>query len=121
MIVCVIPQILPKNVSGMALWPFLLVRDIDCKKNEVFMNHERIHFRQQMELLVIPFYVWYVVEFLFRRIQSATWQEAYRNISFEREAYENEKDLDYLKRRSFWKFVKFILNVFIPFFCWVSQ
>jgi hypothetical protein len=33
---------------------------------------------------------------------------AYRNISFEREAYANEKDLDYLKRRSFFGFLKSI-------------
>jgi hypothetical protein len=108
MIVFVIPKLLPKKVSGMVLWPFLIVRNTECKGNKVFMNHERIHLRQQMELLVIFFYVWYMLEFLFRRIQYATWQEAYRNISFEREAYENEKDLDYLKRRSFWGFINFM-------------
>jgi hypothetical protein len=33
---------------------------------------------------------------------------AYRNISFEKEAYLNEKDPDYLKKRSFWAFKKYL-------------
>jgi hypothetical protein len=32
---------------------------------------------------------------------------AYRNISFEKEAYTNEKDLNYLQSRSFWKFLNY--------------
>jgi hypothetical protein len=33
---------------------------------------------------------------------------AYRNISFEKEAYANEKDLNYVKQRSFWKFLSYL-------------
>ncbi|MFD2915535.1 hypothetical protein [Psychroserpens luteus] len=68
------------------------------------MNHEKIHLRQQLELLVIPFYVFYVVEFSIRLIQYKKWYLAYQNISFEREAFTKEKDLNYLKSRSFWSF-----------------
>lgn len=32
---------------------------------------------------------------------------AYYNISFEKEAYEHEKDVEYLKRRKFWGFIKY--------------
>jgi hypothetical protein len=78
------------------------------KENEVFVNHERIHLRQQLELLLVPFFVLYFLEFLARFIQYKKWNLAYRNISFEREAYTNEKDLGYLKRRSFWSFLKYI-------------
>jgi hypothetical protein len=34
--------------------------------------------------------------------------KAYYNLSFEREAYGNEKDLAYLNTRSFWKFLKYL-------------
>jgi hypothetical protein len=34
--------------------------------------------------------------------------EAYHAISFEREPYKNEKDLDYLKKKSFWSFLRYI-------------
>jgi hypothetical protein len=99
--------LIPKGYRGLAVFPFVFVKYNSDKKNEVFVNHERIHLRQQLELLVIPFFIWYFTEFLVRFIQYKNWDLAYRNISFEREAYANEKDLNYLKRRSFWCFLKY--------------
>jgi hypothetical protein len=78
------------------------------KGNVVLINHEKIHLRQQLELLIIPFFVIYIFEFLIRLVQYRNWALAYRNISFEREAYRNEKDLNYLKSRPLFSFVKFI-------------
>lgn len=72
------------------------------------MNHERIHLRQQLELLIILFYLWYMIEFIYRFVQFGNRYKAYRNISFEREAYSKENDLDYLKSRSFLSFIKFL-------------
>ena len=71
------------------------------------INHEKIHIRQQLELLVLPFFIWYLVEYLFRLYQFKDRNKAYRNIVFEREAYENEKDLNYLQKRSFWNFLRY--------------
>ncbi len=73
------------------------------------MNHEKIHLRQQIELLVIFFYVWYGLEFLFRFLQYKNRHKAYRNISFEREAYHYESDSNYLERRNPFTFIKFIV------------
>ena len=97
-----------KRFTGMTFWPFIIVRDEQLKKDEVFLNHERIHLRQQLELLIIPFYIWYITEFLIRFVQYKNRNLAYRNISFEREAYSKEKDLNYLKMRSFWRFIRFL-------------
>jgi hypothetical protein len=72
------------------------------------MNHERIHLRQQIELLVIPFFIWYSIEYLIRLLHYKNKRQAYLNISFEREAYENEKDLEYLNHRPFLMFLKYI-------------
>ena len=63
------------------------------------LNHERIHTAQMRELLFIPFYILYVVEWLFRLIQYHDAHKAYMNISFEREAYRYGHDLKYLKKR----------------------
>ncbi|PKP16117.1 MAG: hypothetical protein CVU07_07960, partial [Bacteroidetes bacterium HGW-Bacteroidetes-23] len=54
------------------------------------------------------FLVWYILEYLIRLIQFRDRNLAYRNISFEREAYQNEKDLHYLKQRSFWSFINYL-------------
>ena len=63
------------------------------------INHERIHNAQMRELLWIPFYIIYVLEWLFLLIRYRDSYKAYMNISFEREAYRHGHDLDYLKRR----------------------
>ena len=108
MIVWVNRFLLRKKFLGMALWPFIILRNKELLKDSNFLNHEKIHFRQQAELLLVFFYFWYVIEFFFRWAKYQNRYVAYKNISFEREAYRNEKDLDYLKRRSFWRFLKFI-------------
>jgi len=96
-----------KKYRGITLWPFIVLNN-GCKKDITLLNHERIHLRQQIELLVIPFYIWYGIEFLIRYFQYKNWDKAYRNISFEREAYKNDFDLEYLKKRRFWGFLKYI-------------
>ncbi|WP_366915870.1 hypothetical protein [uncultured Psychroserpens sp.] len=78
------------------------------KTNAILVNHERIHLRQQLEMLVVPFYVFYCVEFLIRLIVMKNWHQAYRRISFEQEAYRNEKDLNYLKSRPFYSFLSYL-------------
>ena len=108
MIVVVNGLLLRKGFLGIALWPFLVLKERGLKQNGVFMNHERIHLRQQIEMGVLPFYLWYLLEFLIRFVQYRNARLAYRNISFEREAYANEKDLRYLKRRSCWGFRGYI-------------
>ena len=84
------------------------MRAKNLKHDTVFVNHERIHLRQQVELLVIPFFIWYGVEFLIRWVHYKNTYLAYRNISFEREAYTHEKNINYLKQRKFWGFIRWI-------------
>ncbi|WP_223033702.1 hypothetical protein [Hanstruepera marina] len=100
-----VKHLVPKGFSGITIYPFVLVKNKELKHNVVFVNHERIHLRQQQELLVVLFYVWYILEFLIRLLLYRKWHLAYRNISFEREAYGKEKDLDYLQSRPFWNFI----------------
>lgn len=72
-------------------------------------THEAIHTEQMKELLFIPFYVWYVVEWLIRLIQYGNAKTAYKNISFEREAFDKQMNSvypDYRKRFSFVKYLK---------------
>ena len=108
MFLIVTKYLIPKGYRGLTLFPFVFVKYSLDKKNPVFINHEKIHLRQQLELLIIPFFILYFIEFFLRLIQYGNRDLAYRNISFEREAYANEQDLNYLKNRFFWKFLKYI-------------
>jgi hypothetical protein len=102
--------LIPGGYRGMAIFPFVLMKyDVD-KRNKIFINHERIHLKQQLELLIIPFFIWYFLEYLARLIQYRNKELAYRNISFEREAYAKEADLNYLRNRSFFQFLQYIRN-----------
>ena len=121
---------LPYHLSkaiGITLYPFILVdkeyfslleKFSDKNYQNILINHERIHIRQQLEGLIVFFYIIYVFDWLYqyikgkyiRKISDFTFNRAYRNISYEREAYSNEYDLEYLttkgKRRLYENFRK---------------
>ena len=108
------------------LFGVLFVKN-NAKIDEVTINHESIHSAQIAEVMIasIPFalllwlftnvwlgllliiasyYLWYVIEWLIRLPRG----NAYKNISFEREAYANQDDLSYLKNRKRFDFVRYI-------------
>ncbi len=72
------------------------------------LNHEAIHTRQMMELWVVGFYVWYITEWLLRWIRYGKRYQAYLEIGFEREAFANDTDLHYLKRRKRYAFRRYL-------------
>ena len=105
--------LLGKNTIGLTIYPFIFIKKswadkVNQSVLEETINHERIHIKQQIELLVIPFYLWYFIEFFLRTFSTSTIDDAYRKISFEQEAYENDSNKEYLKKRKFWTFLKYI-------------
>ena len=102
------------------------------------LNHERIHTRQQLELLFLPFFLLYILEWLFRLLQTFftsspqtlhpspltnnpspftlnqepftknPFLRAYYRISFEREAYQHQSDLDYLSHRPLFAWFRYL-------------
>ena len=108
------------------LFGVLFVKN-NARIDEVTINHESIHSAQIAEVMIasVPFalllwlftnvwlglllviasyYLWYVIEWLIRLPKG----NAYKNISFEREAYANQDDLSYLKNRKRFDFAKYI-------------
>ncbi|BAO55662.1 hypothetical protein [Nonlabens marinus] len=94
------------NVEAIALFPVIIFQGKALRNQNALLNHERIHLKQQLELLVIPFYIWYIIEYLFLR-RNRNHKDAYRNIVFEKEAYSKENDLHFLETRSFWNFLNY--------------
>lgn len=87
------------HVAGMAIFPFVFIKK-GIRDRKRTINHESIHIRQELELLVIPFYLLY----LFFYLKNLTFgkmshRDAYRNIPFEDEAYDNDNDMEYIKKR----------------------
>jgi len=92
--------------AGMAIFPFILLKSASFKSDIWIINHEKIHLRQQLELLIFPFYIIYLVNYLINLIQYKKHHLAYRNIIFEKEAYDHETDLNYLKNGSWYGWIK---------------
>jgi len=99
--------LIPKNYNGLAIYPFIFLKNRSLSKNDVLINHERIHLRQQLELLLVFFFIWYILEFMLNLVRYRNWNKAYRHISFEKEAYVNEMNPNYLIDRKFWSFIKY--------------
>lgn len=94
------------RVSGIALWPFIVLRE-NRRGDQVLLNHEKIHLRQQIEMLLVPFFVVYLIHYLINLIKFRSYGRAYRNICFEREAFSNEEDSGYLNSRRFWSWLRY--------------
>jgi hypothetical protein len=75
------------------------------------INHEKIHLRQQLEMLIIFAEILYIAEFLYARlILKLPKKEAYYFISLEQEAHINAPNKSYLKNRKFWALVPYLLH-----------
>ena len=90
--------------KAMNLFGVLFVRG-NARIDDITLNHEKIHTAQIKEMLYIFFYLWYVTEWLIRLFMEGN---AYRNISFENEAYTNEDNIIYLEGRQKFAWIKYI-------------
>lgn len=104
----VILKHLPAN--AMAIYPFMLFKHHSQKDNPLLIRHEKIHFRQQLELLILPFYVLYLLFYLYNLVKYKQHHIAYLQICFEKEAYANEQNLNYLNQRKRYAWYKFLFN-----------
>lgn len=97
----------PKGYKAITLGPVIIIRK-GCSFDTVDLNHEKIHWEQYKEMLIIFFWIWYLLEFIFRLITLRNWHRAYRNISFEAESYNNEFNLDYIKGRKHFSWLRYL-------------
>lgn len=101
-----------KGFAAINLFGIVFVRKdyefISVADYQRMLVHELIHTKQMQELLFVPFYVWYLLEWLVRLVMYRDWHKAYRNIGFEREAYANQYNWGYNKGRKRYAFLKYI-------------
>ena len=100
----------PARARALACFPFIVVRS----ENEIapwLVNHELIHFRQQIELLFVGTLILHILETMYARLvlkksafDSYTWS------SNEQEAYRNQHDSEYLGTRKRWAQFHYLKN-----------
>ena len=111
--------------KAMNLFGVLFVRG-NARIDDITLNHEKIHSRQFVELMVLfavatvlirwwlplfsPlfFYAWYVIEYLIHLARFKSHYLAYRRISFEREAYTHQTNINYLSKRELFSFFEYM-------------
>lgn len=101
------------RIGGMSLFPFVIMREKYLLPenegiNKRTVNHETIHFWQTFEGGIVLFYILYFIFYGFYAIKYRNKTKAYHSIPFEKEAYYNEYDFDYVKNRKPYSWVKYI-------------
>lgn len=115
-----------------AIWPFVFVKK-GSAMTKININHEKIHLRQQLEMMIFGVFIgliltitlgfnyWYILMIfsLFFAVYLINWiwelikilfedKKAYRDLWFEKEAYFNQDDIEYLKKRNHFAWLKYI-------------
>ena len=78
-----------KGFGEITIYPFLFHNE---PMTTEALNYENTHARQQLELLLVGFYLAYFIEWVFRGFD-------YDRISFEKEAYAHQTDNQYVNNR----------------------
>lgn len=97
--------ILSRGFVAVTVWPLVFVRT-DEPVTPQLLRHERIHGRQQLEMLWLFFFLWYGIEWVVRLCQDR--RTAYRKLSFEQEAYANEADPGYFAIRRPFRWMRYL-------------
>ena len=98
----VLSKIAPIEIFAIAVFPFIFCRG---KLGQQTKQHEMIHFQQQLELLVLPFYIIYLYDYIKARLSGMSGRKAYKEIRAEKEAHDNDRVIDYLKKRKRWRWL----------------
>jgi hypothetical protein len=100
-------HIVPNGFVGITLFPFIILKKLALKQDKILINHEKIHLKQQQELLILIFFIIYGLEWGIKFLIYKNGYLSYKNLSFEREAYQNENNLSYLETRKPWNFINY--------------
>ena len=86
----------PIEIGAITIGPLVYSRG---EMSDVTKNHETIHWQQYIECGIIGFVILYYIFYFFNLIRYKDGKMAYYMIPFEKEAYDNDEDFDYLKNR----------------------
>ncbi len=97
--------IAPIDIGAITLGPIVISRS---EMDETTKRHETIHYQQFLELAFVGFVILYYGFWLLNLLKGDDGQSAYYNIPFEKEAYYNDADEDYLQNRKRFSWIHYI-------------
>jgi hypothetical protein len=93
--------------TGLSFFVFIWLSRLD-KDHVRLIRHETIHFWQQVELLFVFHWIFYGIFYVMARIQGHCHYVAYRFNPFEVEAFMNEGDESYLRKRKPFAWINYL-------------
>lgn len=129
-------MILWSGYHTITIGPLIFTTKKRSDVTDEIINHEKIHVTQWCEVTVLSvllwsflifaidfrymwtlplcfvvYYILYVAEYAIRRLFGVeSSNQDYHNIEFEKEAYEHQKDMDYLSYRKPFAWFKYVIN-----------
>lgn len=97
--------------TGLSFFIFIWIRKEPQDQTQL-VRHEKIHFWQQVEMLFIFHWLFYALFYLVGRVNGQCHYIAYRYNPFELEAFTNDHDVDYLRKRRPFAWMGFIKEFF---------
>ena len=100
-------KVAPINVYAFSFAVWVVCKGVMSDRTR---RHETIHYKQQLEMLFIFQWIFYGLFHLVNLVRYRDGRAAYYENPFEREAYANDEDVDYLQNRKHFAWVKYIFK-----------
>tara|TARA_R110002167_G_scaffold238666_1_gene443816 strand:- start:10 stop:366 length:357 start_codon:yes stop_codon:yes gene_type:complete len=99
----VLSKLAPIEIGAITIGPLVFSRG---EMSDITKNHESIHWQQYIETGILGFIILYYTFYLMNYIRYRDGKIAYHMIPFEKEAYDNDENLEYLENRERWTWWK---------------
>ena len=93
----------PITIEAITIGPLVFSRG---EMSDVTKNHESIHWQQYIETGILGFIILYYAFYLMNFLRYRDGRTAYFMIPFEKEAYDNDENMQYLEKRRRWAWIK---------------
>lgn len=93
----------PISIGAITIGPLVFSRG---EMSDVIKNHESIHWQQYIDCGILGFIVLYYSFYFWNWVKYRDGKLAYFMIPFEKEAYDNDENMDYLQSRQRYAWLK---------------
>lgn len=103
----ILSKLAPIDIGAVTIGPLVFSRG---KISEVTRRHETIHWQQYIETFIVGFLLLYFGFYITSLLKGRRGRDAYMEIPFEKEAYENQNDKQYLENRKRYAWIRRIFK-----------
>lgn len=104
----IVSKFFTRGNAGTSFGPFIFLDSEERLKDKEVLNHEMIHYKQQVELLFVIHWILYGLFYLRERLNGKDHRTAKHTNPFEAEAYANGDNYNYLKTRKPYSWINYL-------------